>query len=123
MRYLKFIMTAVFVVLGAEIRGEIMPPENGPVDVIVLLEAEASQAVRGKKSSDQAESAADAILDKANRLGAALRPQHPDTEDPELSGYFLLVAPSAEDAKNIINMLLEMDGVEAAYLKPQPALP
>ena len=123
MRHLKFVLTTLFVVLGAEIRGETMPPESGPVDIVVLLAAEASQAARGKSSSNEAKKAADAIVGKATRLGTALRPQHPDTDDPELSGYFVLVAPSAEDAENIIKMLLDMEGVEAAYLKPQPALP
>jgi hypothetical protein len=116
----------VFIILfisGAELKGEIMPPEDEAVDVIVILDTEASKAARGADTSAQARTAANTIEQQARQFGATLRPQHPDTDDPDLSGYFVLAVPSDKDAGQLVEELLGLSGVEGAYLKPQPAMP
>lgn len=123
MLYLKIFFTMLFIIPGAALRGEIMPPEAEAADVIVLLEAETSRAFRGETTTVQAEEAADTIAEHARQFGATLQPQHPDTGDPDLSGYFVLAAPSPEHAERLIETLRDLNGIEAAYLKPQPAMP
>lgn len=57
------------------------------------------------------------------QLRGQLRPQHLETDDPTPKPYFILELTSADAAKQSVTELLGIDGVEAAYIKPQPALP
>jgi hypothetical protein len=99
---------------------EVVPPEEQSVDVVVRLRADVASGVRGAGGGVAAARGVDAAV---RRFGGTLRPQHPGAGDPALGGYFVAEAPSAEAARALAADLLGLDGVEAAYVKPQAAMP
>lgn len=98
-------------------------PSDRTVDVVVRLRPDVAQAARGGAAAPAAAAAARSIGEAVGRAGGEMRPQHPGSPDPALGGYFLVGAPSADAAGELASGLLGMDGVEAAYVKPQPAMP
>jgi hypothetical protein len=91
------------------------------VDVIVMLRADTSAAARGAPSGDLA--VAEAVAATVERFSGQLQPQHPDTDDPGLSAYYVATVPTVREAEALAAELRDTAGVEAAYVKPQPAMP
>ena len=67
--------------------------------------------------------AASDIVDATNRLGVTLRPLHPGSTDPALESIFIVNAKDGEHAKTVVSELQACPGIEAAYVKPPPAMP
>lgn len=79
-------------------------------------------------SADDATECSSATTDDAiavaRELGLELRPTHPGIDDAELSTYY--VADAGDDrttAEDAAARLLELDGVDGAYVSPDPDLP
>ena len=88
--------------------------------VVVKLSGEAAEALHGKGApSEQSRT----LLELADALGVVLQPQHADTTDPELLGFFEVDTEDFEAAQKMIEHLLRCKGVEGAYFKPPEALP
>ena len=67
--------------------------------------------------------AAARLLDLIAAFGVNLKPMHPGIDDPWLLPYFMIEVNDAVIAQRLILCLLELDEVEAAYLKPMDAPP
>lgn len=100
-----------------------MSADRGTVEVILQLDPGAAAAAKAAGAVRAIDIGQSAVLRRAEELGAAIRPQHPDAIDPGLSGFFVAVVASQEEARSLIKTMLGMEGVEAAYIKPQPAMP
>ena len=59
----------------------------------------------------------------AQKLGVELRPMHPGTTDPLLAPFFVIETSDEAAARHIVNSLIRLKVVEAAYLKPPDELP
>jgi hypothetical protein len=57
--------------------------------------------------------------DELARLGASLSPMHPGVQDAELMRYFTLSGVSDPDQEAILVALRNLEGVTAAYVKPE----
>jgi hypothetical protein len=86
---------------------------------------EISVKVHSRGDATTASSAAtDEVMLVARELGLELRPTHPGIGDAELSTYY--VADAGDDrttAEDAAARLLELDGVDGAYVSPDPELP
>ena len=60
------------------------------------------------------------LIDSVN---AELRPMHPNTDDNELLCYFVLEVKSSVPDQEIIDNLLRLKCVDAAYIKPHDEMP
>ncbi|MDQ6798781.1 MAG: hypothetical protein M3011_12335 [Actinomycetota bacterium] len=58
------------------------------------------------------------VQSRAADIGASLEPLHPATSDPELATYFLVHVDPAY-RQRVVEQLLDVDGVEGAYVKPR----
>lgn len=63
------------------------------------------------------------LLTETNRLGLDLHAMHPDVDDAELQSYFVAELSDASIANNIIEDLMKVPNIEAAYIKPADELP
>lgn len=59
----------------------------------------------------------------ARRHGAELKRQHPDASDPELSRIWTCEVPDRRSGQRLAEDLLRSGAVEAAYIKPDDAMP
>ncbi|WP_407519667.1 hypothetical protein [Methylobacterium oryzisoli] len=85
------------------------------MDIVVLLRQEAADRMR--------RGAASAFHAALAPYGGVARPQHPQIADPLLSRYFIVSGVPSDRQDAVIAALLKVDGVEAAYAQPTPALP
>jgi hypothetical protein len=56
-------------------------------------------------------------------LGVQLEPLHPGSSEPELASHFYVSVADEEEGKRVAERLRNVEGVEAAYLKPPDAPP
>jgi len=84
------------------------------MQVVMRVAPEVADALR----DGTATGAAAAIRDAATAAGVELVPQHPGVEDPVLSRWFGAPVADPEVAEGLAERLRELDGVEAAYVKP-----
>ncbi|HEX8524061.1 MAG TPA: hypothetical protein VF669_17540 [Tepidisphaeraceae bacterium] len=59
----------------------------------------------------------------AKRAGARLVAMHPNVNDPQLAKWFYADVPSSADAQKLASELQQVEGVEAAYAKPDAEPP
>jgi sugar phosphate isomerase/epimerase len=85
--------------------------------IVVQTTSELAAAARAGREPEQLQR----ILESARELGVDLAPQHPGLDDPELSRY--LAGPVEDRAELAAERLRALDGVDAAYVQPTPALP
>ena len=90
------------------------------MQVTVLVRPEVASAILGRKSAD---ATARDLLDAARDLGVRLQPLHPHVADPRLASYFIAEVPAGATAQQVIDGLGKCKAVEAAYVKPQDAIP
>ena len=90
------------------------------MSLVVKISAVASRALHGLTAPTEASKRLQTIIETA---GGVLKPLHPGTQDPELLGYFTVEVKTAEDAARIVEKLQNLEGVEAAYVKPLDMLP
>lgn len=62
-------------------------------------------------------------IDELNRSGANLVPNDPGSDDEELQRYYSVELHSEQDALVLIDKLLELDAVEAAFITPEDEPP
>ncbi len=82
------------------------------VTVTILLTSEAA-----KDNSEGISRLSD--VDGLNRPGVVLTPNDPGSDDDELRRYYSVELQNEQDALALIDRLLGMDAVEAAFIKPR----
>jgi hypothetical protein len=65
----------------------------------------------------------DELLKTAAELHLSLVPLHPGVEDPQLTTYFTAEVADHAQVQEVISRLRQCHAVEAAYVKPQDAMP
>jgi len=65
----------------------------------------------------------DELLKTAAELHLSLVPLHPGVEDPQLTTYFTAEVADHAHVQEVISRLRQCHAVEAAYVKPQDAMP
>jgi hypothetical protein len=90
------------------------------VQVIVVLSPEAA---RDLQRATPAMADARALVRIAASAGSTLAPLHPGTTDPALRRYFRLEIADADAALGAVDRLRDSALVEAAYVKPEDAMP
>ena len=83
----------------------------------------ANAAVTDKKTGRPKSSAPRAVTRAVGAAGGTAVPMHPGTTDPALAGYYSVDLPGGEAATALAAALLRLPSVEAAYVKPDDALP
>jgi hypothetical protein len=63
------------------------------------------------------------VLQIISSLGFEMQPLHPDTDDAGLRSFYAVEVPDQQTANGLIARLVELPGVDGAYLKPSDALP
>lgn len=63
------------------------------------------------------------LLNLTSKFGVKLESIHPNSIDPLLTNFFMIVVTDQELANRIIECLKQFTIVEAAYLKPDYQLP
>ena len=84
------------------------------MQVVVGVDPDVAQGLRGVMPGER-EAAIRAATDAAS---VTLVPQHPDAEDPLLARWFTAAVPDPEAARRLASRLLELEGVDAAFVKP-----
>jgi hypothetical protein len=103
---------------------EHVPGSEHGIEVVIRLRSDVAQAARGNATAPaSAAAAAGALQQRVRRFGGDLRPQHLASADPGLAGYFVASVASASAAECLAAEIRSLDGVEAAYVKPPPAMP
>ena len=92
------------------------------MEAVIQLSAELAAALHGAAAGAQQEHVTQmrrALVAELARQGASLSPQHPGTADTELLRYFSLLLPDDTDGNALLVALRGLDGITAAYLKPE----
>jgi hypothetical protein len=89
------------------------------VTVTSKIRADTALALRRGVSSPHA----DAIRTTAAQFGAKIVPLNPSSEHPVLLPYFAIEVPDQNVANALIQRLVGLQDVEAAYIQPQAELP
>lgn len=84
--------------------------------VVKLTSDLAAALTRGEASASMIQR----VLDD---LDVALKPLSPGVDDPIMATYFHATVRSPEDAAKVVQRLLDVPGVSAAYLRPTIGLP
>ncbi len=84
------------------------------MELVVGVDPEVARELRGSAPGGRAA----AIRAAADAAGVALAPQHPGADDPLLARWFTAELTELEPARRLASRLLELDGVEAAFVKP-----
>jgi hypothetical protein len=56
-------------------------------------------------------------------FGLSFRPLHPDTDDSQLSSYFVVDVPDPAAVPRVLERLRRSPAFSAAYIKPPDAMP
>lgn len=90
------------------------------MDIMVRLRSSVASELHGEQSAseDTAE-----LVDTIRHMGLTLEPIHPGTDDPLLAPYFRVAVDDPSQSPRVINRLLRLNAVEAAYEKPADELP
>jgi hypothetical protein len=88
--------------------------------VIIQVSADVARALR-QRSPPIAES--EELLRIIETLGLRLEPMHHDADDPNLQTYFTVEVQDQATAQRVIDRLQQLEGIEAAYVKPPDELP
>ena len=90
------------------------------MQIIIQVSADVVRALY-QRSPPNSES--EALLRLIETFGLKLEPMHPDTDDPNLQSYFTAEVQDQATAQQIIERLQQLEGIEAAYIKPPAELP
>jgi hypothetical protein len=92
--------------------------------VIVQLRPDAATELqRGEGAAPEVTEETKALQDAAAELKVRLEPLHPGQTHPLLSSYFMVEVPDQKTSEKVIDRLLRIPIVEAAYVKPDEQLP
>ena len=86
------------------------------MDIVVRLAPEKATYVRDGASS----AGMVAVESLLAEFGAELSPQFPGIEDADLATFYLVSGVPDEASERVLNALLELDEVDAAYAQPTP---
>lgn len=88
------------------------------------LNVEAASVIRARAHSVGGDhSAAERLVTMLTALGLDLQPVHPGTVPLTLAPFFSIEVPDEAAARRVVDRLRAMEGVEAAYLRPDNELP
>lgn len=90
------------------------------MEVIVQLADQAAGDFLHERTSDPDVAQLRRLL---GSLGVAMRPQHPDVDDPGLSRYFVAEVRDRDQGARVVAALTALHIVTAAYAKPQAEPP
>ncbi|NVD96477.1 hypothetical protein [Massilia sp. BJB1822] len=90
------------------------------MQIVVQLEAGTARLFQQQRRE---EAAASELAQVLAQWGLALQALHPGSSDPVLSGFFHIDVQDQDSAARAIERLLQVGGVEAAYLKPRDETP
>ncbi len=88
-------------------------------ELVVQLEPDVAAAFRGRA----AHPAGDRLRAYLRQSNVVLEPLDPDFDEPPISTYFTVHLKDVSLAQRLAAGLLELQGVEAAYVKPGTAAP
>ena len=92
--------------------------------VIVQLRQDAAIELKHREgTSPELTEETKALQDAAAELKVRLEPLHPGQAHPSLSSYFTVEVPDQKTSEKVIDRLLRIPIVEAAYVKPDEQLP
>ena len=90
------------------------------MQIVVQLEAGTARLFRQQRREA---AAANELAQVLAQSGLTLQALHPNSGDPVLSGFFHIDVQDQDIAARVIERLLQVPGVEAAYLKPRDEAP
>ena len=90
------------------------------MEITLQLKPDVARALanRGPRTKDL-----DELLNTAADLHVSFMPLHPRVEDPQLTTYFTTEVADPANVQEVISRLRQCRAVEAAYVKPQDAMP
>ncbi len=95
-----------------------------PIQVIVIVSPDVAFALHHPDPpTGESRALLETLLQTVEDSALTLQPMHPGTSDPALQTYFIVETPDAVTAQQIIDRLLPLETVMAAYVKPLDALP
>ena len=93
--------------------------ENGPMVVTVQVTEEVARVLQNQSEATPSSEGLIAVLEEMDII---LKPLHPGTQDPVLITFYTVEVLDSDAAERVVNRLLPLEAIEAAYLKP-PAEP
>lgn len=90
------------------------------MEVIIQLSPDVTENLRSKENPTPA---VEQLNQATEKLGITLRAQHPGEDDPVLSRYYVVYAPSRAEGERIVASLCHLPMVEGAYVKPEAEFP
>lgn len=96
------------------------------METVIQLRGDVAKLMQGAaartEATDELWKAKRELEQELVRLGVAIRPVHPGSQDAELATYFTLCEAPGPDLEEILAVLRDLEAVTAAYAKP-PAQP
>ncbi len=90
----------------------------------IQLNVDTASAIRARTHSiGSGGTAAERLATALTALGLELQPVHPGSVHPTLAPFFSIEVPDEAAARRVVDRLRAMEGVEAAYLRPDNELP
>jgi hypothetical protein len=93
------------------------------MEIVVQLEHALAAAFAGRPAAQEALARKAELESVLADLGLRLVPIHPGTKDADLSTYFRAEGTTVDDPDALAATLRAKQGVQAAYAKPDAALP
>jgi len=93
------------------------------MDVVVRLKADIARAHHDSSGQGSLPAAGSELFTILSRFGVELRPQHPDSTDPELMTFFVVVGATGDNVNQLRQALADLDAVDGVYIKPAPSMP
>lgn len=97
-------------------------PRDEVITIKVIVQVSADLA-RSLNHLNPSTAESEALLEIIEPFGSTLVPMHHGTDDPDLQSYFIVEVPENEIAQRVIDELLPVQGIRAAYIKPPDEVP
>ena len=90
------------------------------IQVVIKVSEDLAQTLQGQGAPT---SESQKLLKKIEELGILFEPMHPGAGDTLLDSYFIAEVLDSAEAERVIDHLLRVKAVEAAYFKPPDEMP
>lgn len=84
------------------------------MQLIIHLDPNIVASLENRNSSRSANH----LVSQLKDLGVSITPLHADCDDDELKTHFAVAGIERMEQQELVNQLLRIDGVTAAYIKP-----